>query len=159
MPCGTICIEKQFCQTMHYVGVSTVQRVIEGLILFVILSAPFQYRNSINNNLDNPKNLWRIIRSLAPSKCSKLQNRVTNDGTNYDDYDIVNLFNEHFANISSSIQLTHASDPPNWERITKYVISKLPPGVSYFIPPISENFVKLQLEIICSKWFECRGNV
>ena len=26
------------------------------------------YRNSINNNLENPKNLWRIIRFLAPSK-------------------------------------------------------------------------------------------
>lgn len=64
------------------------------------------YRNSINNNLDNPKNLWRIIRSLAPSKCSKLQNHLTIDGLNYHDYDIANLFNEHLANISSSIHLT-----------------------------------------------------
>lgn len=72
------------------------------------------YQNSINNNLDNPKNLWRIIRSLAPSKCSKLTNHLTIDGMNYHDYyDIANLFNEHFANISFSAQLNHASDPPN----------------------------------------------
>ena len=105
------------------------------------------YRNSINNNLENPKNLWRIIRSLAPSKCSKLPNHLTIDGMNYHDYyDIANFFNEHFANISSSVQLNHASDPPNWERIAYYVDSKLPSGVSYCIPPISENFVRTSLQ-------------
>ena len=105
------------------------------------------YRNSINNNLENPKNLWRIIRSLASSKCSKLPNHLTIDGMNYDDYyDIANFFNEHFANISSSVQLNHASDPPNWERIAYYVDSKLPSGVSYCIPPISENFVRTSLQ-------------
>ncbi|CAH3017689.1 unnamed protein product [Porites evermanni] len=82
------------------------------------------YRNSINNNLENPKNLWRIIRSLAPSKCSKLPDHLTIDGMSYHDYyDIANFFNEHFANISSSVQLNHASDPPNWERIAYYVYS------------------------------------
>ena len=54
--------------------------------------------------------------------------------------------NEHFANISSSVQLNHASDPPNWERIAYYVDSKLPSGVSYCIPPISENFVRTSLQ-------------
>ena len=105
------------------------------------------YRNSINNNLENPKNLWRIIRSLAPSKCSKLPNHLVIDGTNYHDYyDIANVFNEHFANISSSVQLNHVSDPPNWERIADYVDSKLPSGVSYCIPSISENFVRTSLQ-------------
>ena len=66
---------------------------------------------------------------------------------NYHDYyDIANFFNEHFANISSSVQLNHASDPPNWERIAYYVDSKLPSGVSYCIPPISENFVRTSLQ-------------
>ena len=62
------------------------------------------YGNSINN-LENPKNFWRIIRSLAPSKCSKLPNHSTVDDKNYHDYyDIANLFNENFVNISSSVQ-------------------------------------------------------
>ena len=66
---------------------------------------------------------------------------------NYHDYyDIVNFFNEDFANISSSVQLNHASDPPNWEHIAYYVDSKLPSGVSYCIPPISENFVRTSLQ-------------
>ena len=58
---------------------------------------------------------------------------------NYHDYyDIANFFNEHFANSSSSVQLNHASDPPNWERIAYYVDSKLPSGVSYCIPYLLE---------------------
>lgn len=39
----------------------------------------------------------------------------------HDNYDIANFLNEHFANISSSVQLNHVSDPPNWERIADYV--------------------------------------
>ena len=54
--------------------------------------------------------------------------------------------NELFANISSSVQLNDVSDPPNWERIAYYVDSKLPSGVSYCIPPISENFVRTSLQ-------------
>ena len=51
------------------------------------------YQNSINNNLENPKNLWRIIRSLALSKCYKLPNHLTvNDKNYHDHYDFANLF-------------------------------------------------------------------
>ena len=88
------------------------------------------YRNSINNNLENPKNLWCIIRSLLPSKFSKLPTHLTVDDRSYHDYyDFANLFNEHFAYISSSVQLNH-----------------LPSGISYCIPTISENFVRTSLQ-------------
>lgn len=111
------------------------------------------YRNSINNNLKNPKNLWRIIRSLSPSKCSKLPNHLTIDGMNYNDYyDIANFFNERFANISSSVQLNHASDTPNWEGIAYYVDSKLPSGVSYCFP----LSLKILLELASSSYLLTR---
>ena len=42
----------------------------------------------------------------------------------HDHYDIANIFNEHFVNISSSVQLNHVSDPPNWVYIANYVDSK-----------------------------------
>ena len=42
----------------------------------------------------------------------------------HDHYDIANFFNEHFANISFSVQLNRVSDPPNWECIANYVDSK-----------------------------------
>lgn len=56
------------------------------------------------------------------------------------------MINEHFANISSSVQLNHVSDPPNWERMADYVDSKLPSGVPYCIPSISKNFVRTSLQ-------------
>ena len=40
------------------------------------------YRNSINCNLDNPKNLWKIIRNLALSQCSNLPSHLLVDGIN-----------------------------------------------------------------------------
>ena len=55
------------------------------------------YHNSINCNLDNPKNLWKIIRNLAPSQCSNLPSHLLVDGIIYDSHiDIANLFNAHF---------------------------------------------------------------
>lgn len=100
------------------------------------------YRDSINKNLDNPKNLWRIIRSLAPSKCSNLPSHLTIDGKNYYDYrEIANLFNEHFVNISSSVALNKASFP-NYDLISQFVKFKLPPNTTYCIPPVSEEFVR-----------------
>ena len=77
------------------------------------------YRNSINNNLEDPTNLWRIIRSLAPSKCSKLPNHLT---------------------------VNHFSDPPNWDCIADYADTKQPSGISCCISPISENFVRACLQ-------------
>ena len=89
------------------------------------------YRNSINNNLENPKNLCRIFRSIAPSNCNKLPNHLTIDGKSYHDYhNITILFNEHFTNISSSVQLSDVSEPPNWNRIAGYVRSNVQSGVS-----------------------------
>ena len=105
------------------------------------------YQNSINNNLENHKNLWRIIRSLALSKCYKLPNHLTvNDKNYHDHYDFANLFDEYFVNISSSVQWNHFSDPPNWDCIADYVDTKPPPGISCCIPPISENFVRTSLQ-------------
>ena len=39
----------------------------------------------------------------------------------HDYYDIANLFNEYFANISSSVQLNHFSDTPDWDCSADYV--------------------------------------
>ena len=73
------------------------------------------YRNSINCNLDNPKNLWKIIRNLAPSQCSNLPSHLLVDGIIYYSHiDIANLFNAHFVNIASSVVLNkNTSTTPN----------------------------------------------
>ena len=84
---------------------------------------------------------------LLPSKCFKLPIHLTVDDKNYHDYyDIANLFNERFANISSSVQLNHFSDLPDWDCSADYVDRKLPSGISHYIPPISESFVRTSLQ-------------
>ena len=78
-----------------------------------------------------------------PNVSSLTQSLLLADDTsiNHDYYDIAN-----FANISSSVQLNHVYDPPNWERIAYYVDSKLPSGVSYCILPFSEIFGRTSLQ-------------
>lgn len=123
-------------------------RSARNKVVYIIRNAKRSfYRDSINNNLDNPKNLWRIIRSLAPSKCSNLPSHLTIDGKNYHDYhEIANLFNEHFVNISSTVTLNQTSFSPNCDLISDFVNSKLPPGTTYCIPPVSVEFVKTNLQ-------------
>ena len=39
------------------------------------------YRNAIKSNLDNPKNLWRIIRNISLAKCSNLPWHLSVNGS------------------------------------------------------------------------------
>ena len=96
------------------------------------------YRNAIKSNLDNPKNLWRIIRNISPAKCSNLPGHLSVNGHIVsDNTEIANQFNDRFANITSSVDLGDAPLYPNWDYISEFVASKLPSSAPLFtIPPI-----------------------
>ena len=82
------------------------------------------YRDAIKSNLDNPKNLWKIIRNITPSKCSNLPSHLSVDGKIVsNNTEIANLFNQHFANITSSVDLGDAPVCPNWDYFTNFVNS------------------------------------
>ena len=105
------------------------------------------YRNSINANLDNPKNLWKIIRNIAPSKCSNLPNHLTIDGTTFSDPKaIADLFNDHFANITNSVKLNNPLSNPSWDHLTDFISSKLPSNTLFTIPLMREEFVTKTLQ-------------
>ena len=84
------------------------------------------YRNAIKSNLDNPQHLWRIIRNISPAKCSNLPGHLSGHILS-DNTEIANQFNDHFANITSSVDLGDAAPLyPNWDYISEFVASKLP---------------------------------
>ena len=105
------------------------------------------YRNAIKSNLDNSKNVWRIIRNISPVKCSNLPGHLSVNGHIVsDNTEIANQFNGHFANITSSVDLGDAPLYPNWDYISEFVASKLPSSAPLFtIPPISEQDVESSL--------------
>lgn len=123
-------------------------RVARNRVVHLIRSAKRSfYRDSINSNLDDPKNLWRIIRNIAPSKSLNLPSHLVVGENTYDDsIDIANLFNEYFANITTSVQLNSPPTSPNWEYLFDFVNTKLPNGVLFDIPPVTEEFVLLSLQ-------------
>ena len=95
------------------------------------------YRDAIKSNVDNPKNLWKIIRNITPSKCSNLPSHLSIDGKIVsNNTEVAILFNQHFANITSSVDLGDSPVCPNWDYFTNFVNSKLPCGMAPFsIPP------------------------
>ncbi|XP_048581135.1 uncharacterized protein LOC125561258 [Nematostella vectensis] len=100
------------------------------------------YNDAIKNNLENPKNLWKIIRKISPSKHVNLPNRLTVNDTLYEDtFDIANSFNKHFSNISSQVSIDAVPEFPDWSVLTNFINSKHQPGSYFSIPPISEDFV------------------
>ncbi|CAB4022001.1 Hypothetical predicted protein, partial [Paramuricea clavata] len=101
------------------------------------------YTNSINANLDNPKNLWKIIRNLAPSNHSNSPNHLTIDGkTLTNPKDIADSFNDHFTNIRNSVSLNSFTNNSNWDYLSNFLSSKIPPNTTFTIPPIFESFVR-----------------
>ncbi|XP_068697561.1 uncharacterized protein [Montipora foliosa] len=95
------------------------------------------YRNAIKSNLDNPKNLWRIIRNISPAKCSNLPGHLSVNGHIVsDNTEIANQFNDHFANIT----LISAMLPCTV--IFKECWSEKVDAPLFTIPPISEQHVE-----------------
>ena len=100
------------------------------------------FQESIKSNLDNPRHLWRIIRNIAPANYSKLPSHLTVNGITYNkSIDIANLFNSHFANIASAVQLHPPDSPPDWNFLHEFILSKLPNNKSFVIPPVTSSFV------------------
>ena len=93
------------------------------------------YSNSINANLDNPTNLCKIIRNIAPSKSSNLPNHLTIDWQTFTDpKDIANLFNHHFGNITDPVKLNDSPSNPNWDYLANFGSSQPSPNTTYTIP-------------------------
>lgn len=60
--------------------------------------------------------------------------------------EIVNQFNYHFADITSSVDLSVAPLYPNWDYISEFVASRIPSSAPLStIPPISEQDVESSL--------------
>ena len=100
------------------------------------------YNKAIKENLDKPKNLWKIIRNISPTKCVNLPNHVVINDKQYSNAsDIANLFNEHFSNITNSVQIDPVPECLDWCPLTNFINSRIPLGISFSIPPISNDFV------------------
>jgi hypothetical protein len=69
-----------------------------------------------------PENLWKIIRNIDRSKCCYLPNYLVIDDHDQkitNPYDIANIFNGHFANITASVKLNDNPNP-NWDYLTNF---------------------------------------
>ena len=62
-------------------------------------------QDSITNNSKNPKELWKTIKKIIPSKCSSGPTKLTDDQDNEitNDDKMANMFNDYFVSIGESL--------------------------------------------------------
>ena len=102
-------------------------------------------------NLHNPKNLWKIIRNLAPSNHSNSPNHLTIDGkTLTNPKDIADSFNDHLTNTTNSVSLNNFTNNSNWDYLSNFFLLKF----LQIHPLLSPQNLKVLFEtalIICLK--------
>ena len=59
--------------------------------------------------------------------------------------DIADSFIGHFTNIRNSVSLNNFTNSSNWDYLSNFLSSKIPPNTTFTIPPISESFVRNSL--------------
>ena len=59
--------------------------------------------------------------------------------------DIADSFNDHFTTIRNSVSLNSFTNNSNWDYLSNFLSSKIPPNTTFTIPPISESFVRNSL--------------
>ena len=59
--------------------------------------------------------------------------------------DIADSFNDHFTNIRNSVSLNSFTNNSNWDYLSNFLSSKIPPNTTFTITPISESFVRNSL--------------
>ena len=103
-------------------------------------------RKSIDWNIDNPKNLWKIIRNLTRSQCSNLPSHLLVDGIIYASHsDIAKLFNAYFVLLPQLCLTKTKIRIPTGIIWKKSVRSKLPPGASFLV--LTLHFITFLLKM------------
>ena len=110
------------------------------------------YKHAINNN-SNPKLLWNNLKLLSGKSTIHNTTQINDSDSSpiTNSKDTAEFFNQHFINV---FQLSQSQDslPSNHiSKILNYTTSKLSPGTSFHIPPISEDFIRKQLQALDTK--------
>ena len=106
------------------------------------------YINSIEQNKNSPKELWKHVKELCPS--TKLKNPISlqiNSNLISDPEIVADTLNKYFATIADKYTPVRKSSlpPTSVEMISNFVDSKMNSETKFIIPPVSEDFVFKQI--------------
>ena len=104
------------------------------------LAQKLYYHQNLDNYRDNPKKLWKILRTLLPSKSNLTapNSIIVNNSCLNDPTDIVEEFNDNFASIGKSLA-TSISDNNNNNKFLNYL--KYPCSSSIYLQSTSPQEV------------------
>ena len=105
-----------------------------------IKSAKFKFYSScFDNNKDNPKGIWKTIKSLTGASAKKETARnALNDDTGSKSAE---NFNNHFASTADRLRALLPQVPFDISKLENFVLSRKDPAIKVCIPPVKKGFV------------------
>ena len=110
------------------------------------------FKDKIEKNKDNPKNLWKQLKSLGYSSKSKNNSKIVLDIENescFEPKKIANHMNTYFLNVASKLVNMLSAAPNifscNSFLFKNYYLEKIDPQNHFAIQHVTEQFVNLEL--------------
>ena len=106
------------------------------------------YREKINGNKHNPKQLWKHLHDLT-NKTKKHPNPVITDSTGetiLDPEEAADSFNDFFISVFEKYRTETGESNYSNEKLKTYIKSKLAPETAFVLPLLPIDFVQKQLQ-------------
>lgn len=100
------------------------------------------YTNALNDNITNPKLLWKIFKEIAPAESNiSTEFLIVNNVKYTNHYEISNIFNNYFINIINEIKEQIPTFQTDFTKLELFVDGRLPENIKFNIPCITEQKV------------------
>ena len=102
------------------------------------------YQKAINENKKNPKELWKMIKSVTSKKpVNTVTELLVDDQTIRNPLHISNEFNKYFSSVSSKLidKRNSCLDPNHKEKLISFVNDKINSTSPFNIPEMTHSFV------------------
>ncbi|MCU7801396.1 MAG: hypothetical protein KZQ70_15025, partial [gamma proteobacterium symbiont of Lucinoma myriamae] len=106
------------------------------------------YSETINNNHNNPKQLWQNLHDITGKSKDHQTSFINDDEGNpiLDPETAANTFNDFFTSVFETFQSDESHHQYNNAKLDQNIRSKLPENVQFSISRVSVTFIKTQLE-------------
>ena len=106
------------------------------------------YTETINNNHNNPKQLWQNLHDITGKSMKQSTNFIDDDNgiPILDPEAIANRFNNHFTSVHEKLHKGQNNGEFNTDRLKEFVNHKVPTETEFSVSLVEESFIQKQLQ-------------
>ena len=114
-------------------------RVARNKAVSLLRTAKSRYfTTTFEENKNNPKGIWKTIKSLIGDKKHKRISNLRNNGQNLNTEEMAEAFNLHFSTIADRLKTLIPNIPFDTSKLSNFVRSRIDGSVTFSIPSITE---------------------